>query len=131
MTNRSPAVERFMQELDHPRKDSIAALRSAILDANDDITEQIKWDAPSFGIAGEDRVTFRLQPRDVCQLVFHRGVKVKDSADFAFEDNTGLLKWAAPDRTILPLDALDVSRDEAVQTTAIVTLVNRWMDATT
>jgi hypothetical protein len=97
MANRSEAVERFMQELDHSRKEEIAELRSAILDSNDRITEQIKWKAPSFCFAGEDRVTFRLQPHDVVQLIFHRGAKVKDHADFTFEDSTGLLKWAAPD----------------------------------
>jgi hypothetical protein len=32
-----------------------------------------KWNAPSFRHAGEDRVTFRLQPGDKLQLIFHRG----------------------------------------------------------
>ncbi len=128
MTNRSAAGDRFMQELVHPRKDEIAALRSAILSSYGAITEQTKWKAPSFCFAGEDRVTFRLQPRAVFQLIFHRGVKVKDSADFRFEDDTGLLHWVAPDSAILSLD--DTERTTA-QTAAIVSLVNRWMRATT
>ena len=56
------------------------------------------------------------------------GVKVKDSADFRFDDDTGLLHWVAPDRAILSLD--DTERTTA-PTAAIVALVNRWMQATT
>jgi hypothetical protein len=109
MTNRSREVERFMEGLDHPLKDGIGRLREAILGSNDRITEHIKWKAPSFRYAGEDRVTFRLYPQDRAQLVFHRGAKVKgDAADFAFEDDTGLLRWVAEDR-------------------AVVELVNRWV----
>jgi hypothetical protein len=77
MTNRSQEVDRFMEGLDHPLKDGIERLRAAILDSNDRITEHIKWKAPSFRYADEDRVTFRLYPKDRAQLVFHRGAKVK------------------------------------------------------
>ena len=124
MPNRSPEVDRFMEELDHPLKGGIERLRAAILDSNDRITEHIKWKAPSFCYAGEDRVTFRLYPEDRAQLVFHRGAKVKgDAADFAFEDDTGLLRWVANDRAVVALrDAEDV---EAVE--AVVEVVNRWV----
>ena len=68
------------------------------------ITEHVKWNAPSFCYAGEDRVTFRLYPEDRAQLVFHRGSRVKDDADaFAFDDDTGLLRWVANDRAVVAL----------------------------
>ena len=35
-----------------------------ILDSSDDITKHVKWNAPSFRYAGEDRATFRLFPED-------------------------------------------------------------------
>ena len=42
-------------------------------------------------------MTFRLRPGDRLQLVLHRGAKVRDdAADFRFEDDSGLLEWAAP-----------------------------------
>ena len=69
-----------MEGLDHSLKDGIERLRAAILDSNDRITEHIKWNAPSFCYAGEDRVTFRLYPEDRVQLIFHRGAKVKSDA---------------------------------------------------
>ncbi len=103
MPNRSQEVDRFMERLNHPFKEGVERLRRAILDSNDQITEHIKWNAPGFRYAGEDRVTFRLYPEDRVQLVFHRGAKVKsDAGDFAFGDGTGLLRWIiANDRRLL------------------------------
>ena len=122
MPNRSREVERFMEELDHPLKEEIGRLREAILDSNDRITEHIKWKAPSFRYAGEDRVTFRLHPAERAQLVFHRGAKVKgDAAEFAFEDDTGLLRWVAKDRAVVAL------RDAEARQGDLVEVVNRWV----
>ncbi len=73
-------------------------------------------------------MTFWLHPRDVIQLIFHRGVKVKDNVDFRSEDNTGPLRWVAPDRAIL---SLDDTESTTAKTAAIVALVNRWMRAVT
>ena len=122
MPNRSREVERFMEGLDHPLKEEIGRLREAILDSNDRITEHIKWKAPSFRYAGEDRVTFRLHPAERSQLVFHRGAKVKDdAAEFAFEDDTGLLQWVAQDRAVVAL------RDAEARQGDVVEVVNRWV----
>ena len=124
MTNRSPEVDRFMEGLDHPLKEQIERLRSAILGSNERITEHIKWKAPSFRYAGEDRVTFRLHPAERAQLVFHRGAKVKgDAAGFAFEDDTGLLRWVAKDRAVVAL------RDAEVRQGDLVGVVNRWVES--
>ena len=124
MPNRSREVERFMEGLDHPLKEEIGRLREAILDSNDQITEHIKWKAPSFRYAGEDRVTFRLHPAERAQLVFHRGAKVKDdAAEFAFEDDSGLLQWVAQDRAVVAL------RDAGARQGDVVEVVNRWVES--
>ena len=125
MPNRSPEVDRFMKGLNHPLKEEIEQLRAAILDSNDAITEHIKWKAPSFCYAGEDRVTFRLYPAERAQLIFHRGVKVKDdAADFAFEDETGLLRWVAADRAVVALQDAEARQRDLVE------IVNRWVVTT-
>jgi hypothetical protein len=122
MSNRSPEVDRFMEGLDHPMKEDIEQLRAAILDSDDRITEHIKWKAPSFCYAGEDRVTFRLYPAEHAQLVFHRGAKLKgDAAAFAFEDDTGLLRWVADDRAVVAL------RDAEARQRELVEIVNQWV----
>jgi uncharacterized protein YdhG (YjbR/CyaY superfamily) len=38
---------------------------------NEDITEQIKWNAPSFSYKGESLVTFNLWEKQKIHLVFH------------------------------------------------------------
>jgi hypothetical protein len=66
MPNRSREVDLFMSGLDHPLKEGVERLRAAILDSNGGITEHVKWNAPSFCYAGEDRVQGDVQalPRE-------------------------------------------------------------------
>jgi hypothetical protein len=79
MPNQTPEVDAFLRELSHPMKDEIVEVRAAILASDEQITEHIKWKAPSFCYHGDDRVTFRLLPEGL-QLVFHRGAKVRDDS---------------------------------------------------
>jgi hypothetical protein len=121
---RTPTVDEFLAELDHPRVDDVRRLRAAIMASNQELTEHVKWKAPSFCSAGVDRVTFRLFPTDHLQLVFHRGAKPQDTEGFVFGDDAGLLRWVATDRAVLTLgDPADV----AAKQDAIVALVNRWV----
>jgi hypothetical protein len=123
----TPDVERFLADLRHPLKEGVLLLRSTVLASDPAITEHIKWNAPSFRYQGEDRVTFRLQPRNRLQLIFHRGAKVRaDAATFAFDDPTGLMTWPAPDRAVIDfpdLAAVTTNRER------VGTLVERWVHA--
>ena len=87
----SGVVDQFMAALEHPLKAEIERLRAIIIGANAGISEQIKWKAPSFCYRGDDRVTMKPQPMNQIQLIFHRGARPNDTADFAFKDNSGLL----------------------------------------
>jgi hypothetical protein len=128
MPTEAPEVAEFLQELEHPMKDGILKLRDAILASDDQITDHIKWNAPSFCYHGDDRVTFRLQPGDRLQLIFHRGARVRDdSADFVFEDATGLIEWSTPDRGTVTVSDLE---DVDAELPKVVELVSRWMRAT-
>lgn len=128
MANRPADVEGYLAALDHPRKAEIVALRRLILAADRGITERIKWNAPSFGVGGDDRVTMRLAPKGQVQLVFHRGATPVVADGFRFPDETGRLVWAAPDRaTLTVVDAADLTASGA----AITALVVRWIQATT
>jgi hypothetical protein len=118
MPNESPEVIEFLRELSHPLKHGIVDLRAAVLASDEQITEHIKWNAPSFCHHGDDRVTFRLQPGDRLQLVFHRGAKARaDSDEFSFEDGTGHRHPARPEGVQVKLPA-------------VVELMGRWMRAT-
>jgi hypothetical protein len=121
------AVNQFMAGLEHPLKAEIERLREILLGANDGITEQIKWNAPSFCYRGDDRVTMKLHPTSQIQLIFHRGIKPRATTDFTFEDNSGLLKWAAKDRGVVSFrNMAEIEANEA----ALRDLVNRWVIAT-
>jgi hypothetical protein len=105
-----------------PLKKGIERLRAVILDSNDGITEHVKGNAPSFCYAGEDRVTFGFFPEDRAQLILHRGSKPKDDTDtFAFDDDTGLLRWVATGRAVVAL------RDAEARQRDLVSVVNRWI----
>jgi len=124
----SVGVERFLDELSHPRKAENRELRAAILESSSAITERVKWNAPSFGVNGDDRITFRLQPGDRVELVFHRGAKKRtDSNSFTFVDPSGRVRWSTTDRGIVAF-----SDHEDVRSTmpALRELVRLWMQAT-
>jgi hypothetical protein len=127
MPKQPPTVDQFMQQLEHPLKAEIEAVRAIVLGADPQITEHIKWNAPSFCYGGDDRVTLRLHPPSRLQLIFHRGAKVKDSEGFRFEDGSGLLKWVAADRAVF---ALGDMADIQARRDALADLVQRWVLAT-
>jgi hypothetical protein len=127
MARREDDVDGYLARLDHPLEAGVERLRAAILASDPGITETVKWNAPSFRYAGADRVTFRLQPGDRLQLILHRGAAVRDdAADFRFEDSSGLLEWAAPDRAVITFRDLD---DVAAKQSAVVDVVRRWVAA--
>jgi uncharacterized protein YdhG (YjbR/CyaY superfamily) len=71
------AVEKFMVELDHPLKKEVQAVRTIIKGVHKEITEEIKWKAPSFSYHGEYLVTFNLRMTDRIHLVFHNPMIAK------------------------------------------------------
>jgi uncharacterized protein YdhG (YjbR/CyaY superfamily) len=64
-------VSDFMDKLGHPLKAEVEMIRGIIKDVHSDITEQIKWNAPSFSYKGESLVTFNLWEKKKIHLVFH------------------------------------------------------------
>ena len=125
MKDPSADVDHLIDSLDHPMKPAVSQLRTAILTANPEISEHVKWKSPSFCFAGEDRLTFRMHPKGLLQLVFHRGAKVRtDSSEFVFLDDTGLMEWITTDRAVITLrDQLEVDERQD----ALIALINRWM----
>ncbi len=69
--SRTDKVDEFLENLSHPLKAEIEALRSIIKGVNKDINEEIKWKAPSFNYKGEYLVTFNLWEEKRIHLVFH------------------------------------------------------------
>ncbi|TJY41087.1 DUF1801 domain-containing protein [Cohnella pontilimi] len=122
-------VLEFLNKLEHPLKMEIEEVRKIILGANEQITEHIKWNAPSFCMHNEDRVTFNLQGKGFFRLIFHCGAKPKANQgnEPLFEDTTGLLEWVTGDRAIVKFanrSEVEAAREKLAE------LVVKWMEVT-
>jgi hypothetical protein len=121
-------VEDFLRELKHPLKKEIEEVRKIILKANKDLTEQIKWNAPSFCHNGDDRITFNFSGKEFFRLVFHCGAKVKasKSKEKLIEDTTGLLDWASNDRAIAKFTDM---KDVKSKNHSLTVTIQAWVSA--
>ena len=72
-------VGQFMAALGHPMRAEIEALRSLLKSTDPQISERIKWNAPSYFSGETDLVTFAPFARktDEVMLVFHHPAVVK------------------------------------------------------
>lgn len=122
-------VEEYLHQLEHPLKKVIEEVRSFILSVDDRITEHIKWNAPSFCVQGEDRITLNLQGKGFIRLIFHCGAKVKDHdiKGTLTEDAAGLLEWASQDRAIVKIIDTDDLEQKKEQLKAVIA---RWIEVT-
>jgi len=118
-------VDAYLAGLDHPLKGVVEAVRSALVGSDPKIGERIKWNAPSFTWAGEDRVTFNIRPKTPLLLIFHRGAKPKDNVGFIFPDESGLLAWKAPDRAVVTIAG---AADWEANGATIIGLARRWLE---
>ncbi|NBW06911.1 MAG: DUF1801 domain-containing protein [Caulobacteraceae bacterium] len=124
---KSPSVEEYRAALDAPTRDALDALRRIVMEAAPDLTEEIKWNAPSFAHKGRDRVTLGVEPRGGYRIVLHRGAKAQDGEGFHFDDPDKIATWPAPDRGVVRLrDATEI-KDRAASLRAFIT---RWIAAT-
>ena len=118
-------IDEFLAALEHPCKQEIMALRQLILKADPRITEEIKWNEPSFR-ASEHFATFQLRAKTGVQIVLHLGAKVRETATtgIAIADPAALLTWLAKDRasvTFHDLDEINAKRDAFTQ------LIRQWI----
>ncbi|ETT60844.1 DUF1801 domain-containing protein [Paenibacillus sp. FSL H8-0457] len=122
-------VEEYLHQLEHPLKKVIEEVRSFILSVDDRITEHIKWNAPSFCVQGEDRITLNLQGKGFIRLIFHCGAKVKDHdiRGTLTEGTAGLLEWASQDRAIVKIVDTDDLEQKKEQLKAVIA---RWIEVT-
>jgi hypothetical protein len=97
MTTTKPSepdkVDAYIKRLKHPLKDVVVSLRKIILEADPEIGEEIKWNAPTYFYTGEMEqsdpklykrylIVFNLFKKDCIRLVFWGGAKVKDKSGF-------------------------------------------------
>ena len=120
-------VAAFIDGWPEPIQPLTRRLRDIALSAAPDVTEHIKWNAPSFCVAGDDRITLGLERSGAVRVVLHRGARTQDAAGFSFDDPAKLARWAAPDRGVVVFK--DAAALDAVAE-PFADLCRRWLAAT-
>lgn len=112
-----PSVDIFMQELDHPLKPVMEALRTIIKNADPKLSEQIKWNAPSYYYK-KDMAAFHFRNPEEIKIIFifYDGNML--------EADAGLLTGDYKDRRIATFSSLkEVKQKKA----ALTGFVKAWV----
>jgi hypothetical protein len=72
--NRNPAVDQWLEEVDHPLDATLRHARDIILAADDRVTEAIKWKTPTFAYKG-NIASFNPSKQHL-SIMFHRGAQI-------------------------------------------------------
>ena len=121
-------VDAYLKKLKHPLKEVVEALRKIILSTDQEIGEEIKWNAPTFFYSGEMRpfdpkeykrylVVFNFYQKNCIRLVFPSGARVGDKTGFLqgdYKDGRRLAFF--PDMTEVK------SRKKVLQT-----IIKKWL----
>jgi hypothetical protein len=73
--NTNSEVDAWFAASDHAKKDLMQAVRQKILEADDRVTETIKWKTPTFMFNG-NIASFNPQAKAFVSLMFHRGADI-------------------------------------------------------
>lgn len=121
-------VDAYMRKLKHPLAEVVGALRQTILSTDEEIGQEIKWNAPTFFYSGEMKpsdpkeykryiVVFNLYQKDCIRLVFPSGARINDKS--------GLLEGDYADGRRL---AFFHNREEVgAKTKALQGAIKRWL----
>ncbi|OWW23146.1 hypothetical protein B4Q04_22070 [Zobellia sp. OII3] len=126
LINLNTEVTALLEKLNHPFRNEIELLRIYILQANNRLEENIKWNGPNYSIDNEDRITMRVQPpTKQIQLIFHIGAKKQEQPnDKLIANKSQMLVWKKNDRAIVTFKSLHhIERGK----TELTTIVNEWI----
>ena len=122
-------VTNLLKELNHPFQQEIELLRTCILTADQNLTENIKWNGPNYCFDNEDRITMRVQPpTKQVQLIFHRGAKKQTQPeDKLISNKSKMLVWKENDRAIVTFKSLqEIEKGK----TDLTKIINEWIEVT-
>ena len=120
-------LEEFLNDLDEDKRSQVDTLRDIILTIEPRLEEHIKWNAPSYVLDGEDRITFNLMNKQqVVKLVLHMGATRKEDkkGEPIMKDESGLIEWSSDIRGMITFNSID---DVTSNTTALKKVVNDWL----
>jgi hypothetical protein len=118
------SVSAYLNALEHPMKPVIEAIRAAILEADRNITEGIKWNTASFYCYGWF-ATVNIRAKTGVQLVLHHGAKIRANSELSrtVDDPSHLLTWLAKDRTLITFTSADDFKNRQA---AFKKIIKQW-----
>lgn len=112
---KNPKVDEYMLKLDNPLKPEMEQVRKIILSANEKVSEDIKWAAPSF-FYKDNICTFNPRAKKFVNLTFHKGALINDK--------TGLLEGDAKEARVARFENMaDVLKKEK----QLISVINEWV----
>ncbi len=128
MDKLNSGVSQFLDEMNHPLRAEIDFLRNLILNANEALVENIKWNGPNYCFNQEDRITMKIQPPKNIQLIFHRGAKkLEQPEEKLIQEKGRLLIWKENDRAIATFKNI---ADIKVAEADLIDILMKWIEAT-
>ncbi len=120
-------VEEFLDDLDGQKRLQVDMLRGIILKTAPKLEEHIKWNAPSYVLNDEDRITFNLMnKRGAVKLVFHMGATRKENKKGSpvLQDESGLIEWSSDIRGMMTFNNVEeITSNEA----ALRRIIKNWL----
>ncbi len=120
-------LEEFLNDLDNNKRAQVDSLRQLILSTNSALEESIKWNAPSYALNGEDRITFNLMNKQgIVKLVLHMGATQKEDKKGSpvLKDDSGLIEWSSDIRGVITFSSLDEINSNLP---ALKTIITNWL----
>lgn len=116
----------FLDGLNHPFRKEIEKIRGIILNTDNGINENIKWNGPNYVHQEEDKITMRIMPPKQVQLIFHRGAKKKEQLSGKIISNPPkFLIWKENDRAIASFKSLDEIIEKESD---LVRIITEWIN---
>jgi len=75
MGTRNPDVDAWFERYANPMKETVAAAREVMLDADDRIGEVVKWSTPTFVYKG-NLASFQPRAKQLVSILFHEGATI-------------------------------------------------------
>jgi hypothetical protein len=75
MGTHSPDVDAWFDRYENPMKETVAAAREVLLEADDRIGEVVKWSTPTFVYKG-NLASFQPRAKQFVSILFHEGATI-------------------------------------------------------
>lgn len=120
-------VIEYLSDLQGDKLKQVELLRSIIFESAPNLIERIKWNAPSYALNDDDRITFGMNKTGSTTLVLHMGATRKEDkkAPPILTGDHGLIEWKSDIRGVMAFKSsseIDEHRDD------ITDVLKRWLE---